>query len=506
MANPSALPPVSPEHRRIATGQFERANQVVATGNYDYGVRLFLSCCKLDPGNLVYRQALRRTEKARYGHNLRGSWFTRWTTWPARAKMKAALSSKDFVRVLAVGETVLARNPWDVGVQMDMAKAAEALGLRDHAVWFLEQARQKSPHDATLNRALAALYEKRGNFKEAMALWQLIKNDCPEDTEAHGKMKNIAAQDTIARGRYEGAVSGGEEGGQRPGQLSPTMSPPESSPLLPAAPALGSPSGSGVKPPPPSSAADSSGENRFTRDAATLRRRVAADPASPNAYLQLAAVHRRASQLDQAREVLTAGLGATGNAFELAAELADLDIEPFRQNLTITEDKLKEKPNDEELRRIRMRLRKEINARELDLFRQKAERFPTELGLRFEVGVRLLRGGQHDEAIQMLQASRSDPRFRWQSMLWLGHCFKARNNWRLAQRNFEEALQAMPTGEMAARKDVLFMLAQGFADEGDLVKAVDMGNELANLDFAYRDIGRLLDEWQNRVRQPRVPR
>ena len=37
---------------------------------------------------------------------------------------------------------------------MDMAEAADALGLIDHAVFFLDQARQKDPRDATLNRAL----------------------------------------------------------------------------------------------------------------------------------------------------------------------------------------------------------------------------------------------------------------------------------------------------------------------------------------------------------------
>ena len=78
------LPPLTPEHRRVAAGQFERANQVVATGNFDYGIRLLLSCCKLDPSNLIYRQALRRTEKAKYRNNLRGSLFASLTSWPAR--------------------------------------------------------------------------------------------------------------------------------------------------------------------------------------------------------------------------------------------------------------------------------------------------------------------------------------------------------------------------------------------------------------------------------------
>ena len=58
--NHSLLPPPTAEQRRAAAGQFERANQVVATGNFDYGIGLLLTCCKLDPGNLIYRQALRR--------------------------------------------------------------------------------------------------------------------------------------------------------------------------------------------------------------------------------------------------------------------------------------------------------------------------------------------------------------------------------------------------------------------------------------------------------------
>ena len=60
-------------------------------------------------------------------------------------------------------------------------------------------------------------------------------------------------------------------------------------------------------------------------------------------------------------------------------------------------------------------------------------------------------------------------------------------------------------GEESARKEILFQLAQGAADSGDLAKAVDLAHELANLDFAFRDIGRLLDEWQERRQKADVP-
>ena len=52
-------------------------------------------------------------------------------------------------------------------------------------------------------------------------------------------------------------------------------------------------------------------------------------------------------QLEQARQVLQKGLGPTSNYYEIAIELADLDIEPFRRNLALTEDKLRTAPPEE---------------------------------------------------------------------------------------------------------------------------------------------------------------
>src|SRR5690348_653770 len=163
-ASPDAqVPSPSPEQHRVAAGQFERANQVVATGDFDYGIHLLLGCCKIDPSNLLYRQALRRAEKAKYRNNLRGSWLAWLWSWPVRARMKAARRSRRPLEVLELGERILTRNPWDVGAQSDMADAAESLGLLDLAVWFAEQARHKKPRDAELARRLARLYERRGN-------------------------------------------------------------------------------------------------------------------------------------------------------------------------------------------------------------------------------------------------------------------------------------------------------------------------------------------------------
>jgi tetratricopeptide (TPR) repeat protein len=498
MANKTApsLPPLSPEHRRITATQYERANQVVASGNYDYAISLLLTCCKLDPANLTFRQKLRQIERAKYNNNLRGSSLAGLTGWPVRMRLKSALRSRKYLKALEAGERLLTRNPWDVPAQMAMSRAAEELGLMDLAVWFLEQARIKQTLDPVLNRALAQLYEHRGNFTQAMALWQLVRKARPADEEAQQKIKDLAVHETIARGQYEAVV---------PGQADPTApaaavggakdeTAADQPPVRP-----GQPAGPRGTPPPPGRRLGpeaATPAERLAREAGALKARMEADPTNVNNYMQLATLFRRADHLDDARAVLQQGLGPTGNAWELAIELADLEVEPFRRNLAVAEEKLKAKPDASDLLKLHAKLQKEVTTRELDIFHRKSDRYPTELVHRYEVGVRLLRLGKVEEAIKELQTARSDPRLRWQALIHLGHCFKARNNWRLAQRNFEEALQSLPAGETERRKELLYDLAHGCAAAGDITHALELAQELANLDFGYRDIGRLLDQWE----------
>jgi serine/threonine protein kinase len=195
---PTALMP-SDAHRQAAAGQFQRAEEVLASGNYDYGFRLLREACKLDPGHILYRQAFRQAQKSRYHDNGKGSALAWLTTLPLKAKLKNAKRNADYVEMLNVGERILTHNPWDLGTQMDMALAAEELGSKNMAIWFLEQAQDTHADSIPLNRTLAHLYEQRGSTEQAMALWQVIKDADPLDNEARQKVKDLAASDTIAK-------------------------------------------------------------------------------------------------------------------------------------------------------------------------------------------------------------------------------------------------------------------------------------------------------------------
>jgi Flp pilus assembly protein TadD len=477
-----AVPAPNAEQRRIAQESFARAREALNGRHLDYAIALLLTCCRLDPANFLYRQTLRKTQKDKYGNNLRGSRFAFLSTPRWKTRVKSAKRNREYAKVLEYAEHVLCRNPWDMSTQLDMAESFDALGLNDLAVFTLDQARQKYPRDATLNRALARLFEKRGDFQKAIVLWQLVKETNPTDVEAAHKAKDLAASETIQKGQYEAAAAGTKE-----------------SPILGRIEARATEK-----------------QDKVARDADPILKRIEADPTEPSLYVQLANVYRKHLKLDRARAALQQGLGPTGNAFQLQLELMDLDLTPLRKNLEETESRLRKardrskqtederEQDDEELSerdliQLRAKQVKEINTREIEIYRMKADRFPTEMHHIIELGTRLLKADLIDEAIAELQKARRDEKVKWKASMYLGVCFKKRNNWRLAQRNFEEALSSVPPTDESARKELLYQLANGCAENGDLSRAIDLGHELANLDFSFKSIGKLLDEWNDRL-------
>ena len=76
--------------------------------------------------------------------------------------------------------------------------------------------------------------------------------------------------------------------------------------------------------------------------------------------------------------------------------------------------------------------------------------------------------------------------------------------WEDVETFYDGARLARSAVETNNRKEILYELAVGSAEANELSKAIDMATELANIDFSYRDIGRLLDEWHTRMQQADV--
>jgi serine/threonine protein kinase len=192
---------VTPDQRRAASAQFTRATEVIgSSGDAAYATQLLLSCCKLEPSNLMYRRMLREVVRDAAGRQ-RAGWLANLA---ARRRLRSARRSGQHRKVLEYGEELLVRQAGDVSVQLAMAEAAEALRLHGLAAWLLEEACHQAPKDQALLRTLASLYERQKRFAKAVSVWEQVRKNDPTDVEASTKIKDLAASDTIKRGKFLG--------------------------------------------------------------------------------------------------------------------------------------------------------------------------------------------------------------------------------------------------------------------------------------------------------------
>src|SRR4051812_47511175 len=104
---PNTLPKLTAEQRRAALGQFERAKQVLKAGDLDYCLQLLLSCCAIDPANLIYRQQLRQTQRSKYANNGTGQPLAYVRSLAARLRLRRALLKSDYLDALIQCEAIL---------------------------------------------------------------------------------------------------------------------------------------------------------------------------------------------------------------------------------------------------------------------------------------------------------------------------------------------------------------------------------------------------------------
>jgi serine/threonine protein kinase len=201
----SSAPEAAPDNRNsdIIAGQIEWAVEQVNRGNHDYGIELLLTCCWLDPGNLHCHQALRHALKARWASGAGTGWRAKLKGWAARLRLKLARKSSSHFRVLALGEEVLARIPHDLTAQLNMAEAADELGLDELARWLLTRAWKHHPENPAVHRALGRHYERCKKYDKAMLCWDKVGRICPNDGDVRQKLRDLAALQTLTQARQK---------------------------------------------------------------------------------------------------------------------------------------------------------------------------------------------------------------------------------------------------------------------------------------------------------------
>ncbi len=456
MSSQSTPQELSPAVRRRLQQLFDHGSKAVTRGNYEYAADLFTQCVLGDPGNAIYAQNLLGALQKFYNNNKKGARLAAIRGAKLKTSLMAAARKKDWDATFKNGTELLKLNPWDTGTLLILADACVELGHNECAVTYLTAGLAADPDHVELNRKMAQAMERAGQFDKAMLYWRRVLKSSPEDEEARKGLANAQVKKTITKGGYESAESASEVAAS--GQM------------------IGA----------------QATETKRSREE-ELQRAIKRNPEEVSHYIDLADYYTSENRLAEAEQTLEKALEVAGGDLNVRERLEDARLRRMRENAAVAQQRMMEEKTEEAKQRAQQANR-ELLLAELDYYRTRSQRYPNQVGYRLELGMRLKRLGQYQEAIKQLQEARKDPRRKGEVFLALGECFQQIKQYKLAMTNYEEALSIIADHQEDLKKRALYRAGRLALGLKNLDRAEELLTELAGMDFSYHDVAELLDK------------
>ncbi len=449
---------------------FLRAAQVAATGNFDYAIDMYIQGLQREPFNIEEHRKLREVGFHRKvaGGKPAGGMFGTKTPFKGKTPKEAMLNA----------EYLLAKDVGNITHMVNMAKSAAELNLAEVVMWIgpiLQEANRtnKSPK-VDLYTDLAALFAKVGDYARASQAAELARLLKPSDGALDNLVKQYAAQSTLKSGNYE-----------KGGDFKESIKDRDQTKKLMEEENL-------------------SQSDDYRRKAVEAARADYERNPHEMQFIQkyakaLADTEDEASE-NLAIEVYTKAAAATKvYRFKMAA--GDVRIKQLKRNLNLLKEAARQHPDDADLKG---QIEKAIQDRaefELGEFKERSDRFPTDLVIRYEYGRRLYETGHFDEAIGALQEAQNNPKYRVESLHLLGRAF-------MQQKMLPEALdtlkQSIEDYDMAMSGDTKskglhYWYGRALEDSGKVQAAIDIYSQVIRWEFNYLDTKKRLAELRGQL-------
>ncbi|MGO8931840.1 MAG: tetratricopeptide repeat protein [Limisphaerales bacterium] len=444
---------------------FTKGNQALQRDNFDYAIDLFNQVLAKQPGLFECRKALRTAQMVKAGKG--GGFFKRTCrsmgSSPMVAKGHMALG-KDPAEALKIAEQILNSDPHSSGAHKLVVEAATALGLPKTAVLSLEILHASAPKDKDIAIKFANALAASGESARAEKVLSELYRAFPTDNEVAQALKDLSARTTLDEGGYEALADG-------TGSYRDILANKEEAVSL-----------------------EQEHRQVKTEDVAErlineYEERLKVEPKNIKLLRSLAELYTQKKQFDKAlsyyEKIKSSEVGGDAS---LDRNIADTVVRKFDHEASLLDtsaadyaDKL-------------AKLQADKQAYQLAECQKRAEKFPTDLQIRFELGQLYFQMGKITEAMKEFQKAQGNPHRRIQALSYLGQCFARRGINDLAATTFQDAIKEKVVFD-DEKKELIYLLGCVYEKMAKKEEAIAQFKLIYAVDVGYKDVAEKIDAY-----------
>ena len=444
---------------------FTKGNEALSRENYDYAIALFNQVLEKEPGFFDCRKALREAQFRKAGDGGSG-FFKRMLSGagssPQVAKARMAMN-KNPAEALAIAEQILNGDPNSSAAHHIIVEAAQALDLPHTGVLSLETLLKNSPKDKGLAIEFAeALAASGGDASRGEQILGELLRSRPGDGDLSKALKNLSARKTMDKGGYSAL-----EGGQ--GSYRDILKNKQEAVSLEQEKRV-------VK-----------AEDVAGRLIGEYEARLQTEPKNLKLVRSLAELYTQKKQFDHALALYDRIRNSEmGNDPSLERAIAETVVRRFDHQVELLD------PAAPDYAEQSAKIQAEKLNFQITECQKRVEKYPTDLAIRFEMGVLYFQADKFSEAIAEFQKAQQNPHKRGPAMGYLAQCFAKRKMFDLAARTLQNAIKEKPVFD-DEKKDLVYNLGCVFESMGKKEEAVEQFKIIYEMDISYKDVAAKVD-------------
>lgn len=448
-----------------AVAFFRRAEEVAATDNFDYAIDMYIEGLRRAPDAVEQgHKPLRHNSLIRQGKGGKKP--------SVIEKMRHSHGKNAFENMLNA-EFLLAKDPGNLTYAEQMLKAAVSGGFKKTALWIADlifeankTAEKPSLQTFLLLKEAYSTMEEYANAVSACSYACRLK---PDDAALADEFRNLSASLTVQKGKYD-----------QDGDFRKSIKDRDVQEKLQSQQAVAK-----------------SVDSR-QQAVAEMRQLLQSDNSPQNIFkLSNALNELQTDEADAEAIKLLDEAYERFKDFTFKRRSGEIMLKMLRRQVRTAKAKLERNSSDDKARAAFVDATKHLLAAELEHYRLCMENYPTDLRLKYEYGVRLMRNQKYDQAIPYLQEARKEPRHKISAMNKIGLCFFMKGWFNDAIDTLRQAIEGYEIKDDDIAKDLRYNLARAYEQQGNTEEALELYRRLAQLDFSYKDVKARIDRLRN---------